>query len=126
MQTLTVAQAVNRGINFFAIAVYDIIGIGAIHEVINEDDPEDKMEDELFVVSALLALVWYKLSGKAMKRTLIPGYFLLIGILIKLIGIGIEYSDKLESSPDIAYIGILGTTLLIFLYQYYKFRDSTH
>lgn len=120
MKKMTVAEAVNRGLNFFAISLFGIIGIGALHEVIDENDFQDKMEDGFFVVLTLLAVVWYLFSGKAMKKTLIPFYFLLAGFIIKYIGITIESADQVANIPDYEYMGILGLVLIIFFYQFYK------
>lgn len=125
MNKITVPDAVNRGLNFFAISVFGMTGIGALQEFIEEDDTTIKTEDTFFITEALLAVVWYKFSGKALKRTLVPFYFMFAGFLTKSFGLYFEKKDPTTHFLDYGYFGILGMAILIFIYQYYKNRELT-
>jgi hypothetical protein len=125
MRNMTVIDAVNRGINFFAISVFGITGIGSFHEFVEEDDTGDKMDDSFYVTEALVAVIWYKYSGKSIKRTLIPFYFMFAGFLTKGIGLYNEQHTSTPSKSELAYFFVLGMTIIVFLYQFYKYRNIT-
>src|SRR5437868_15186661 len=93
MNKMNVAESINRGINFFAISIFGIAGIGTLYKFIEEEDATDKTADSIFVTETLIAFIWYKYSGKALKRTLIPFYFLFAGFITKSIGLYIDQDN---------------------------------
>jgi hypothetical protein len=102
-----------RRLNFFTASFVGILGFSLIAEIFQEKDSEDKLDDVLILLLGVGAIVWYKKTGHKVSNAVGSAIILGLGILVKLIGVYIERSDKEALGDD---IGILVALLLAFIF----------
>lgn len=100
-------EALHR-INYFAVSFISILGFALMPEIIQEDDPPDKVDDVLLLIIGLLAIWWYKKMGYKADSSKGSLLFLGIAFLTKVGAIILEHADKEAVGDDIGVaIGLL-------------------
>ena len=114
-----IKEVINRGFNLLAISIVGLASFAFLPEVFVEKDMPDKIDDTLLFILGIVAMFWYKKSNNSRIRSIIPVVFVLIGLVIKIIGIIIEHGDAEALGDDmgglILFVGAI--TLMIFQYK---------
>jgi hypothetical protein len=81
---MTVQEAVQRGINFFGIAVMAIVNLAVASIIFTETDLADKGDDILAVVIGLTGIGWYLIGRNRFKRSYVPLILIIVSFIVKL------------------------------------------
>jgi predicted membrane channel-forming protein YqfA (hemolysin III family) len=106
-------KEIARRINFFTASFLGVLGISLVREVIQEDDPADKIDDALFFLLGLLVIWWYKKKGYNLSSSIQSVWLFFIGIIIKVGAIMVEHADKEAVGDD---FGILAALVIAFIF----------
>lgn len=121
---MNVKEAINRGLNFFAVAVLGIEGFQALFEAITENELIDKIDDLIVVGVAIRAIIWYIRGNNKTKRSFFPGVLLLVVLAAKIGAFFVEHDDAQAIGPDYGILSVIVLTIIIFSWQYYSVRKS--
>lgn len=115
---MTVKDALNRGINFFAVSSLTILATSIIHGLQISPELPDKLDDIALGVLALVGLGWYNWGRNRFLRSLTP-FFLLTGAAVaKVAGMFISAGRFVFGGADFAIALFLLLAALVFLWQY--------
>jgi len=80
---------------------------------------DDKVDDTLLLVLAIIAVVWYKKGTNRFQRTVMPVVFTFLGLLTKIGAVVVEFHDKESVGDDFGglLVFILATVLVWWLYK---------
>lgn len=120
---MQINEAINRGKNLLATSVVALAGIAFLPEFFLESDLEDKIDDGLLFVLAIIAVAWYLISGNRFKRSMIPVILVCLACLDKIIGLVIEFKDKEAVGDDFGGVILFVAATILVIWQYLK-QDS--
>ena len=120
---MTVREAINRGLNIFAIANLAILATSIIHGLLVAPDWAARLDDIAFGAIAVLAVGWYLWGRHRYQRSLAPLVFLVLGLVTKLIGMWVAYGTIVFGGPDFAIAAYLLLTIIVFAWQRYATRE---
>jgi hypothetical protein len=122
---MSVPDAVNRGLTFFAVAVLAMLATSAFHGLQVARDWAAALAQLAFVAIAVGAAAWYLWGQNRYRRSLTPLVFLGLALASKLISIWLTSGRLVLGGPDFALAALLLETIGIFGWQLYTTRDST-
>ncbi|GEM_PF-2077574 len=115
---MTVKDALNRGINFFAVTSLTILATSIVHGLQISPEPSDKLDEIAFGVLTLAGLGWYNWGRNRFQQSLVP-FFLLVGSAIaKVAGMFVSTGGFVFGGADFAIALFLLLFALVFLWQY--------
>lgn len=114
-----IKEAINRGFNLLAVSIVGLSGFAFLPEVFVENDVPDKIDDALLFILGIIAMIWYRKSNNSKTRSIVPVVFVIIGLLVKILGIIIEHDDAEALGDDLGglILMVLATGLVIFQYK---------
>jgi len=122
--TLTVLEAVNRGLNFFGVAALGLLTTSSIHGLQLARSWSGRADDLALMAIALGALVWYRSGRNRYRRSVVPLIGLLLGVAAKLAGIWLLYGRLVLAGADFGVAFYLLIAALIYAWQYYHLRKG--
>ena len=117
---MQIQDVINRGKNLLAISYVAVAGIAFLPEVFFEKDTEDKVDDALMVILAIIAVLWYRKGNNKFKRTWVPVVFLGLSFCTKILAIVIEHADQEAVGDDIGGLTFLLAALIFIAWQFWK------
>ncbi len=114
-------EALNRGINFFGVAVLSIDASLALFEIFNEDEWIDRFDDLVVTGLSIIGIVWYLAGRNRYQRNPLPLGCLLLAWILKMVAVFVtERTDSNAVGPDIGLIVTLGLATIVFAWQYFR------
>lgn len=115
---MTVQEAINRGNNLLATSIAALAGFAFTPEAFIEDHPLYKVDDALLFWIGIGAIVWYWVGKNRYTRSIAPVLFVLGGLLVKIIGLMIEFKDKDDAGDDFGglLLFVLASILVVWIF----------
>jgi hypothetical protein len=120
----SVREALNRGLNFFGVAVLGLLAASLIHGFQTAPHWRARVDDIALAVVTLGVLLWYLRGRNRYRRSLVPMAGLLLGGAVKVTGIRLTYGAWVLAGADFGIAFYLVLAALIYAWQYYRLRDS--
>ncbi|MDR3642677.1 MAG: hypothetical protein P4L74_03575 [Candidatus Doudnabacteria bacterium] len=117
------SELVNRTNNLIATTIVALSGFAFLPEVFIEDDHADKLDDALLFILGLVAIYWYKKGQNRFQRTVMPVVLSGLALLIKIMGVVIEFHDKESLGDDLGGL-ILFLISFGFIWWLYNKNDK--
>jgi hypothetical protein len=108
----SIKEAMNRGNNLLIVGFLSVLGIGVIAELFNEVDLQDKIDDTIIMLIAIIAIVWYVRGTHRYQYSWVPFILLSLGFIDKIGAIAIESGDPAAAGDE---FGILPTLLALMI-----------
>lgn len=112
-EAATIADRVNRALNFYLVTMLAVAGAAALPGLRAHRHAGGKMDDSLVVIFALVGLTWYIGMGNRFARRITP--FLLVGVAGFIKFVGIVSRGAGPDSPDAALAVFLAGAFAIAL-----------
>lgn len=119
---MDIKQIANRGINFFGVGFLALVSVGSLAELVMEHELNDRLDDGIIVLLAVLAIVWYNRRGDFARRSFAPGVFFILTIIAQSLGLFIEHDDASAVGPNMGFIILFVLGLVTFLWAYNKHK----
>src|SRR5438128_1370070 len=97
---MTVDEAFQRGNNLVATAIVALSGFGILPEFFLEDKAVYKLDEFLLFLLGIAGLAWYLLGRNKVTRSLVPVLLVVAALVVKIVGVVIEFSDKDDAADD--------------------------
>jgi hypothetical protein len=120
--SLTVREALNRGVNFFGVAALGLLATSVIHGLQLARNWSDRADDLALAAVVLSVVGWYRTGRHRYRRSLVPLIGLLLGMASKLAGIWLSYGRLVPAGADFGVAFYLLIAALIYVWQYYHLR----
>lgn len=114
------AQAVNRGRNFFVVAILSMLALAAVSELFEESGLVDRLDDYALLVLGIAGAAWYLRGQDRFAYSLAPLSFAAAGLAVKLAGLYLEIDDPKAYGEDVGIVLLLSLTLMLGAWQYLK------
>jgi hypothetical protein len=124
-ESLTVREALNRGLNFFGVAVLGLLAASLIHGLQAAPDWRARLDDVALAAVTLAVVLWYLNGRNRYRRSLVPLAGLLLGVAVKVIGIRLTYGALVLAGADFGIAFYLLLAALIYAWQYYRLGAAT-
>jgi hypothetical protein len=118
----SVREEANKGTNLFGTATFAILASSILYELSFPDDWPHKTEDSIFGVIAAAAACWYLWGKHRYSRSLVPLWFLILGLATKVIGAWMRTGRPIPVGPDLGISVSLILTSIVFGWQFYGTR----
>ncbi len=119
-------DAMNRGLNFFGVALLSIDASLALFEIFNETEWIDRLDDMLVAVLSIIGIIWYLSGRNRYQRNPLPLVFLFLAWILKMVTVFVtERDDSNAVGPDYGLIITLGLATIVFAWQYFKTRRES-
>ena len=118
----SVREEANKGANFFGTATLAILASSIFYELSFPDDWPHKTEDSIFGVIAAAAACWYLWGKHRYSRSLVPLWFLILGLATKVIGAWMRTGHSIPVGSDLGISVYLILTGVAFGWQFYATR----
>ena len=120
--TPTTREALNRGVNFFGVAVLALLAASLVHGLQMSPTWRARIDDIGLAAVTLAVVAWYLRGRNRYRRSLVPLAGLLLGVAIKLTGIRLTYGSLVAAGADFGVAFYLFLAALIYAWQYYRLR----
>jgi hypothetical protein len=120
--SLTVREALNRGLNFFGVAALGLLATSLIHGLQLATNWNERADDLALAAIALGVFGWYRTGRNRYRRSLVPLIGLLLGVAAKLGGIWLAYGSLVLAGADFGVAFYLLIAAVIYGWQYYHLR----
>ena len=117
--SVTVREALNRGINFFGVAALGLLATSLIHGLQLARSWTDRVDDLTLAAITLGVFGWYRSGRNRYRKSLVPLIGLLLGMAAKLAGIWLSYGSLVLAGADFGVAFYLLIAALIYSWQYY-------
>lgn len=117
-----VREEANKGANFFGTATLAILASGIVLALTVPDDWPHKTEDGIFGVIAAAATCRYLWGKNRYTRSLVPLWFLVLGVATKVIGAWMRTGRPIPVGPDLGISFYMILTSIVFGWQFYATR----
>jgi hypothetical protein len=117
---MTPQQLINRGNNLALTAVLTISGCAFLPEFFVEDELSHKLDDGLIFLIGLGAFFWYRSGNNRFTKSLVPIVLILTGLIIKILALVIEISDKADVGDDFGALILFILASIFALWLYYR------
>jgi uncharacterized membrane protein YqjE len=124
---MTVREAWNRGNNLLATGFLAISSLAFFPDYFLESEFLNKLDEVLLLVLGLIGIGWYLRGRNKFSRSFIPIALLFLGLVVKILGIIWEISQKEDIGDDFggAVLFVLATIVALWLYFKSKsFKES--
>ncbi len=118
-------DAINRGLNFFGIAILSIDASLALFEIFNETEWIDRLDDIVVAGLSIIGIAWYLVGRHRYERNPLPLTFIFLAWILKMVAVFLtERDDSNAVGPDYGLIVTLGLATIVFAWQYFKTRGD--
>jgi len=124
MTTITTQEAVQRGTNLLAVSIVALSGIAFFPEFFLEDEGPFKLDEVGLLVVGLAGMAWYLIGRHKFSRSLVPLVLVGAGLLIKIIGLLIEFGDTEDRGDDIGALILFALAVALVAWQYFNGRRA--
>jgi len=124
MTTITTQEAVLRGTNLLAVSIVALSGIAFFPEFFLEDEGPFKLDEVGLLVVGLAGMAWYLIGRHKFSRSLVPMVLVGTGLLIKIIGLVIEFGDTEDRGDDIGALILFALAVALVAWQYFNGRRA--
>ncbi len=116
---MNLKEAINRTNNLIATVVLALAGLAFMPEIFVEDKWQYKLDDTLLLLLGIGAFLWYRKGKNKLMKSLMPVILVMAGLVIKIIGIAIEFKEKDDVGDDFGglILFIAATVVVVYLYQ---------
>lgn len=104
-------------LNYLTASLIGILGLSLAGEIIQEDDPPDKVDDALLLIIGIATIWWYKKKGYKAESINGSLIFLVLALLTKIGAIIVEHADAEAVGDDIGIVIALVITIVFVLWQ---------
>lgn len=123
-RSVTVREEVNKGVNFFGTATFAILASSILHGLSLPDDRPHKIQDLLFGVIAAAAVGRYLWGKNRYMRSLVPLWFLILGLVTKVVGAWVRTGSPIPVGSDLGTSFFLSLTAIVLGWQFYATRSQ--
>jgi hypothetical protein len=120
---VTIDAVANRGLNLLATSLLVLGGLTFGAVFFQETDPSDKLDDGGFLFIAMLALVWYLLSGNRFARSMVPVLIAGVAVVVQVLGLVLERDDPKAFGDNVGGALYFGVTLILVVVQFRRTRN---
>ena len=120
---MKMSEAINRGFNLMSIALVALPGLAFVPEIFLEKDWDDKGDDILLAIVALLAIWWYFGKDHRYQRSMVPVVFVWLALLTKIMALVVEFHDAEAVGDDIGALIVFGLATIFVMYQFWKTKQ---
>ena len=124
-ESLTVREALNRGLNFFGVAALGLLATSLIHGLQVARGWSARADDLALAAISIGVLLWYVRGRNRYSRSLVPLAGLLLGVVAKMAGIWLLYGSLVLAGADFGVAFYLMIAALIYAWQYHHLRERT-
>lgn len=120
-------EAWNRGNNLLAAALLAISGLAFFPDYFQESEFLNKLDEGLLLILGLIGMGWYIRGKNKFSRSFIPVALLFLGLVVKILGVIWEISQKEDIGDDFGgvILFVLATIVVLWLYIKSKsFKES--
>ena len=121
---MTVREAVNRGVNFFAVATLAILATTIVHGL-SLPQWGHRASEVSFGAIAVGAVVWYVTANHRYQRSLVPLTFLLLAVLAKLVGLLVTFGGLVAGGSDFGIMLLLIEVWAVCIWQFVTVGELT-
>jgi hypothetical protein len=125
-ESITAREAINRGLNFFGVAVLGLLAASLIHGVQAAPDWRARSDDLALAAITLIVVFWYLKGRNRYRRSLVPLAGLVLGVAVKMGGIWLTYGSWVLAGADFGIAFYLLLAALIYAWQYYHLRGAKY
>jgi hypothetical protein len=125
-ESITAREAINRGLNFFGVAVLGLLAASLIHGVQAAPDWRARSDDLALAAITLIVVFWYLKGRNRYRRSLVPLAGLVLGVAVKMGGIWLTYGSWVLAGADFGIAFYLLLAALIYAWQYYRLRGAKY
>jgi uncharacterized membrane protein YadS len=123
-ESLTVPEALNRGLNFFGVAVLGLLATSLIHGLQAAPHWRARIDDLALAAITVGVVLWYLRDRNRYRRSVVPLAGLLLGVAVKLAGIWLTYGALVLAGADFGIAFYLLLAALIYAWQYYRLGEG--
>lgn len=117
---MSVQEAWQRGNNLVATAIVALAGISFLPEFFLETEVPYKIDDGALFLLGIGAVWWYKVGNHRYVRSIVPVLFVVVSLLIKIMGVVIEFKDKDDVGDDFGGLILFVAATILVLWLYWK------
>jgi hypothetical protein len=121
---MSVQEAVMRGYNFFVVAFLGIAAGSLVGEVGQEGLWIFRLDELLIIAVGIVAIIWYLIGNNRYRRSLVPLALAVAAFAVKVVGLIIEFPDKVEAGDDFGYVQMLLLLVIVTAVAYYLTRPA--
>lgn len=114
---MTVREALNRGVNFFAVATLAILATTIVHGL-SLPRWGHRASEITFGGMAAGAIVWYATANHRYQRSFVPLMFVLLAALVKCGGIIMTFGGFVAGGPDFGIMLLLLEVWVVGVWQF--------
>ncbi len=115
---MTIKEALNRGFNLLGIGIVSLSGFAFMPEIFLEKDWDDKADDIVLSVLAIIGLWWYFSKSNRISRSVVPVVLVVLALVTKIAAIMIEFHDVENVGDDIGALVLFVLAVSFIVYQY--------
>lgn len=119
---MNINEAVARGYNFFVVAVLGIVAGSLSGDIFNEGPWAFKLDEFLIITVGVVAVAWYLIGQHRYERSFVPLVLAVAGFATKMVGLTIEFGDKVEAGDDFTIVGVLLLLVIVAGVAYFRTR----
>src|SRR5947209_2671340 len=98
---MTVDEAFQRGNNLVAAGILALSGFAFLPEFFLEDEASHRLDEVLLFIIGIAALAWYVRGRNKVTRSLVPVLLMVVALVVKIVGLILEFGDKEDIGDDI-------------------------
>jgi hypothetical protein len=117
---MKLTEAINRGFNLLGVSIVGLSGLAFMPEIFLEKDWDDKADDILILLLAIVSIVWYLTGQNKYKRSIAPVILTILSLLTKIGALIIEFKDKDAAGDDFGALVLFVLATGLVIYQYTK------
>src|SRR5207248_547556 len=93
-------------------------GFAFLPEFFLEDKAPYKLDEALLFIIGVIGLVWYLRGTNKVTRSIVPVLLVVAGLVVKIVGLVIEFNDKDDVADDIGALILfaLASIMVVWLY----------
>lgn len=114
---MTVNDAVNRGVNFFAVGTFAILATSIFHGL-SMPHVGHRATEIAFGMIAVVAVAWYLTANHRYERSLVPLALLILAVLANLVGIVITFGGLVPGGSDFGIMIFLIEVCVVHAWQF--------
>ena len=122
---MTPDQLINRGNNLLATGGLAALGLGLVTLIPQEDELVHKFDEIGIITVAALLVIWYFLGKHRYQRSIVPLGMVTAALVIKVLGLAIEFNDTTDRGDDIGVVQVILALLIIVGIVLYRTRTVT-
>jgi len=110
----------NRGNNLLAVGILGLSAFSFLPELFLETEIPFKIDEVLLFLLGVSAIGWYVWGKNKFEHSIIPVVMVWMGLIIKIMGLIIEFKDKEDAGDDFGAIILFLLASLVVTFIYLK------